>query len=146
MWVKNLAHAYTVGKKFSHSFLFSKVLKGANTCPHVSNISAPLKHFDCLLHWLELHNTMFQMISFSLASYNSRINPLLYRLCPYVYASIFTLLLPLFSFYHCIQHVLNLCSCLYLRQSYLKPTILTLFKKYLSWCNSQFWDLAHQTQ
>jgi hypothetical protein len=61
-------------------------------------------------------------------------------------AFIFTLLLPLFSFYHFIQHVSNLCSCLYLRQSYLKPTILTIFKKYLSWCNSQFWDLAHQIQ
>lgn len=85
---EELAHAYTLGKNFPIvSFLWG--IEWANTCPHVSNISAPLKHSDCLLHWLELHNTMFQMISFSLASYNFRRNPLLHALGPYVYGFYF---------------------------------------------------------
>lgn len=58
-------------------------------CPHVSNISAPLKHSDCFSHWLELHNAVFQMISFSLASYNSRINSLLHTPCLHVHSFYF---------------------------------------------------------
>lgn len=87
-------------KNFPIVFLSSKVLNGPICILMFQTFQPPLKHFDCFSHWVGLHNAVFQMISFSLAAYNSRINSLLHTPCLSVYsfyfysASSFVFLLP----------------------------------------------------
>lgn len=88
MWVKNLTHAYTLGKHFPIVFFSLRYWTGQYVSSCFKH-PAPLKHFDCLLYWIELHNAVFQMLSFSLALYNSRINSLLHTACPYVHGFYF---------------------------------------------------------
>ena len=76
-------------EKFPIVFFSLRYWMGQYLSSCSKHFSHPPKHFDCLLYWLKLHNSTFQMVSFSLASYNFRKSPPLPTPCPYVYGFYF---------------------------------------------------------